>query len=583
MNRPLLVLCTAATVLGLAAPASASPAAPSVTAPTASVQYAVSRPVCAEPSSPTQVRCLAVRRVPVAKGTPGAVRVTRRAGVTYGPSGGYTPNDLASAYGYNPNVNRRTQTVAVVDWHDNPDALRDLDHFDRHYGLHAETASSFRKVNQSGRTSPLPATDRDAATEISLDLQAVRAVCHSCRIVLVEASHGSIASLAAAENTAARLGATEITNSYGMPEPRTLPASVVNAYNHPGVAITASTGDDGWYGWDFANGGAYASDGAASFPSTASSVVAVGGTTLRIGSGGTRSNEYVWNSNGADDSVGAARGPRGASGGGCSKLFAAPRWQSATPGYAAAGCRGKRLGTDVSALADPMYGFDVYDSYGIGGWATIGGTSLSSPVVAALYALAGGSGGTSYPASSLYTNRTYRAGALYDVTVGGNAFCAGDATSACQTAVSRIRGGYTNPNGIGAGPLDCSYPRSGRTSALPALSPECNATRGFDGASGVGAPKGVSALYPTTAALAISHAATIRHKHRSALGLRVTQRVAGTRVNSIVWHFGDGSTVSGKVYHLHHTWKRAGTYTVTVRVYDSRHQYATRHITVRVR
>ncbi len=569
--------------VGLAAPASASPRTPSGRSPAAGTQYAVARPVCAKPKDPWLVRCLAVRRVPVAKGTPGAGRWVRRAGVAYGPKGGYTPKDLATAYGYNPDVPRSNQTVAVVDWNDDPNALRDLNHFNHHYGLPTETARSFRKVNQSGRASPLPAKDREAATETSLDVQAVRAVCHTCRILLVEAKRATLGDLAAAVNTAARLGATQIANSYGMPEPRTVRASIVQAYNHPGIAITASTGDDGWYGWDWLNTGDV-SDNAASFPSTASSVIAVGGTTLRIGSNGARTNEYVWNSNGADDIVGYQSGQmRGASGGGCSTLFAAPPWQTATAGYASAGCRGMRLGTDVSVIADPMYGFDIYDSYGVGGWATIGGTSLSAPIVAAMYAVAGGSGGTSYPASSLYTNRTYRPGSLYDITLGGNGFCAGDATSACQDAATQIRPGYTNPNALGSGLVDCSYPRTGRTSALPPLSSQCNATTGFDGASGVGAPKSVTALYSTTATLTISASSTIRAKHRSALALTVRQRIAATHLTRVTWYFGDGTMAAGTAHHRQHTWKKPGTYTVTVRTYDSRHQFATKHVTVRVR
>lgn len=574
-----VVLAAIGTTVTATGPAGAAPRSASQS----TAQYAVARPVCAKPTDPTLVRCLAVRRVAARRGTPGAVRWIRRAGVTYGPSGGYTPNDLAAAYGLTPNVNRANQTVAVINWHDNPDALSDLNAFDRHYGLQRETARSFRKVNQTGRTSPLPVRDREGATEISLDLQAVRAVCRTCRILLVEAKQGTLADLAAAVNTAARLGATEISNSYGMPEPRHLPTAVRNAYNHPGIPITVSTGDDGWYGWDWLNEG-QTSDGGASFPSTASSVVAVGGTTLRLGAGSTRTDEYVWNANGADDSVGIKHGRSGASGGGCSRLIAAPPWQTATPGYAAANCHGKRLTTDVAAIADPLYGFDVLDHYGIGGWATIGGTSLAAPVVAAMYALAGGAHGTSYPASSLYTNRTYRPSALYDVTLGGTGFCAGDATSACQQAVSTIAAGVTNPNAIGAGLADCSYPHSGRTSALPRLSPECNARAGFDGASGVGAPKSAAAFYSTTASMTISHAATARIKRSSALGLTVHQRVPGTVVRSITWYFGDGSRpATGRPYHLHHTWRRAGQYAVTVRVYDSRHQYSTTHAIVRVR
>jgi hypothetical protein len=63
----------------------------------------------------------------------------------------------------------------------------------------------------------------------------------------------------------------------------------------------------------------------------------------------------------------------------------------------------------------------------------------------------------------------------------------------------------------------------------------------------------------------------------------VHQRVPATTVRSVTWTFGDGSrAVVGRSVHLHHTWHKAGRFTVTVRTYDSRHQYATTHATIRI-
>jgi subtilase family serine protease len=113
-----------------------------------------------------------------------------------------------------------------------------------------------------------------------------------------------------------------------------------------------------------------------------------------------------------------------ATGGGCSTLFTAPSWQQNVPGWANTACGTKRLDNDVAAVADPYTGFDIYDSYdcgksceegGIGeGWVTIGGTSLSSPLISSIYALAGGSGGVGYPAATLYGHLGQTS--LYDVT-----------------------------------------------------------------------------------------------------------------------------------------------------------------------
>ena len=59
------------------------------------------------------------------------------------------------------------------------------------------------------------------------------------------------------------------------------------AYDHPGVVVTASTGDDGWFSWDRANNvfphhpkKTGASANAPNTPSTYPTVVAVGGTEL---------------------------------------------------------------------------------------------------------------------------------------------------------------------------------------------------------------------------------------------------------------------------------------------------------------
>ena len=55
-------------------------------------------------------------------------------------------------------------------------------------------------------------------TEISLDIEVSHAICQSCQIVLVEADSASFEDLETAEETAAALGATEISNSWGGPE-----------------------------------------------------------------------------------------------------------------------------------------------------------------------------------------------------------------------------------------------------------------------------------------------------------------------------------------------------------------------------
>ena len=163
--------------------------------------------------------------------------------------------------------------------------------------------------------------------------------------------------------------------------------------------ITASAGDNGYLDWD-------SGAGAVEFPAASPHVVAVGGTRLKLGPGSIWEGETVWNGDGAG-------------GGGCSTIFPAPSWQLSLPDWSSVGCSTARAVADVSADADPYTGVAVSDStspecetsYTEGKtkhvlhWCTLGGTSLASPLIASVFALAGGAGGVSYPASTLYAKR----------------------------------------------------------------------------------------------------------------------------------------------------------------------------------
>src|SRR5207249_1192144 len=122
----------------------------------------------------------------------------------------------------------------------------------------------FRKVDQRGGTA-YPAPDVGWAEEMALDLDMVSAICPNCSILLVEADTNSLANLGAAVNRAAALGARAISNSYGGGESRSETSYEASYYNHPGIAVTVSSGDSG-YGVEF--------------PAASRYVVAVGGTSL---------------------------------------------------------------------------------------------------------------------------------------------------------------------------------------------------------------------------------------------------------------------------------------------------------------
>jgi subtilase family serine protease len=330
------------------------------------------------------------------------------------PPTGYSPADLRAAYNL-PATGGANQTVAIVDAGDDAVAEADLAVYRQTYGLPACTTANgcFRKVNQDGAAAPLP-PDGYWGTEISLDLDLVSAACPNCKILLVESADSQDASLAAAENTAAALGATEISNSYGGQE-YSIPLSYAAAYSHPGVAITASSGDFGY--------------GIPNFPAVLTSVIAVGGTSLARAANTRGWTESVWNSNG------------GAAASGCSAWVDKPSWQHD------ANCSG-RMVADVSADADPNTGPAIYSTAdGDAGWGVVGGTSAASPFIAGVIGLAGNP--SQYPDASYFYSH---AGRLNDVVGGNNVMfqdCGGDYQC---TALPGYDGptGLGTPNGLGA-------------------------------------------------------------------------------------------------------------------------------------
>jgi subtilase family serine protease len=325
---------------------------------------------------------------------------------------GYGPAQFHGAYSL-PTTASQAQTIAIVDAYDDPTIEKDLGVYSSTYGLPACTTSNgcFRKVNQNGVQGSYPQKNAGWALEIALDVETARQICQNCKILLVEASSNSFANLAAAVNTAARLGATQISNSYGGYEFSGETSD--SAFNHPGIAVTASSGDSG-YGVEY--------------PAASPSVVAVGGTTLNVTSLG--SNTYTYGSESAWSG----------SGSGCSAYLSAQPWQTSDLNWSGTGCGAKRAVADVAADADPNSGASVYDStryQGQSGWFRVGGTSLSAPLIAGVYALAGDAGSAQYPASLPYANRS----GLHDVTSGRNGNCD---TNMCNAAA-----GYDGPSGLG--------------------------------------------------------------------------------------------------------------------------------------
>src|SRR4051794_27049718 len=316
--------------------------------PTAQSGPAV-RSNCAAPTRSGEMSCLSVVRTDVKS----------HAGVTPNllPSG-YGPADLVNAYKIPSGGSGAT--VAIVDAQDDPNAESDLATYRSQYGLPPCTTANgcFRKVDQNGGTN-YPSPDTGWAGEISLDVDMVSAICPSCHILLVEATSATIQNLGTAVNRAVTMGAKYVSNSYGGGESSSDTSFDNSYFNHPGVAITVSSGDSGF---------------GAEYPAASQYVTAVGGTSLHTASNARGWGETVWNGAGS----------------GCSSVDPKPSWQTDT------GCS-RRTIADVSAVADPATGVAVYQTYGGSGWNVYGGTSVSAPIIAAVYAVAGTPGASDRP------------------------------------------------------------------------------------------------------------------------------------------------------------------------------------------
>ncbi|MFE3271099.1 carboxypeptidase regulatory-like domain-containing protein [Streptomyces sp. NPDC059215] len=349
--------------------------------------------VCGE-AKPGMASCLSLRRTDTR-----SFRGLAKAGEQ---PDGLGATDIRDAYTL-PADGGSGQTIAIVDAFDDPSAEADLEVYRSQYGLPACTSDTgcFRKVDQRGGKA-FPEPDLGWSTEIALDLDMVSAAAPRARILLVEADDNSSENLSAAVNQAVAMGAKFVSNSYGIDESMVDPTRWDSAYNHPGVAIVASSGDDGH---------------GVGYPASSQYVTAVGGTSLVRAADTDRGwTESVWSGAGS----------------GCSQYEPKPDFQNDTE------CTNRTV-ADVSALADPETGAAVYQTYGGSGWTVIGGTSASAPIIAGVYAQAGTPGPGTYPNSYPYAASR---SALHDVTTGSNGDC--DRAYLCNGVA-----GYDGPTGLG--------------------------------------------------------------------------------------------------------------------------------------
>ena len=294
--------------------------------------------------------------------------------VSSGPTG-LTPQEIQNAYGINQiwfsggkvMGNGAGQTIAIVTAYNDPTIKSDLRMFDNEYGLPNPPSFTVSKIGPT-------TTDAGWALETSLDVEWAHAIAPGANILLVEAPSDGLSDLFNAVSVAEHSGASVVSMSWGTTE---FPGeqSYDALFNTPGVTFVASSGDSGaWYG--------------PMYPSVSPNVLAVGGTTLTLSSGGGYGSESGWSS---------PRPNWSGSTGGFSGYDM--NWNSyeTEPAYQTAALQavglnyGVRTTPDVSFNADPNSGVSVYDSVpysGQSGWYQVGGTSAAAPAWAGLIAIA---------------------------------------------------------------------------------------------------------------------------------------------------------------------------------------------------
>lgn len=340
----------------------------------------------------------------------GAIRNLNVTGTLNGLLGsvpGYHPADLQRAYNLPSSTAGYGRTIGIVVAYDDPNAESDLSIYRSKFNLGACTSANgcFTKIASGGT---LPATDQGWAQETSVDLDMASAICPHCKLLLVEAPSSSVADLMGGISAAVSHGASVVSNSYTALEQSAF-ASYDAQLQKAAIPIVAGAGDMGFgVGW----------------PASSPYVIAVGGTSLKSNLFSSRGfTESVW----------------GATGSGCSIFEQKPSWQND------GGCT-MRTVADIAAVADPNTGVAVYDTFlsSGGGWLEYGGTSVATPIIAGVYALAGNAASIG-GASSIYHNPQ----ALFDITSGSNGSCS---PSYLCTAVRGYDGpsGLGSPNGVGA-------------------------------------------------------------------------------------------------------------------------------------
>jgi hypothetical protein len=298
-----------------------------------------------------------------------------------------TPAQITKAYSVNNLpmdadgnfLNGAGQTIAIVVAYNDPKIITDLAAFDQQFGLTAPVSSFLKLYNQAGTDitgmvgasgqNGVPIADVTGGWEVeeSLDVEWAHAIAPGADIDVVEADSASVSDFlkTAVPQAASLPNVSVVSMSIVFQEGRfgdlsTIDHTVfVTPPNHVPITFVAATGDNGAL-YNSATG-----RGGPAYPSASPNVVAVGGTTLVLNSDGSYGAEQGWSGSGGDTSA----------------FESEPAYQLAVQ------LSGQRSLPDVAFIGGTLVA--VADSFTPGntGWMTVGGTSLSAPCWAGLFAI----------------------------------------------------------------------------------------------------------------------------------------------------------------------------------------------------
>jgi subtilase family serine protease len=404
---------------------------------------------------------------------------------------GYEPKQYQSAYGESNlikhGINGRGVTVAVTDAFASPTIVQDTKTYNRRHGLPAFGRHQLTQITP-------PADGYDLIDECggagwygeeTLDIEAVHSMAPGANVVYVGGADCSTGLDEAWATTIDNHVADIVTNSWstGTDKVSDLGEEYIAFYQQfsleaalTGITVDFSSGDDG----DYTQGGTHPELRTVGFPSDLPYVTGVGGTSVGIDKHGKRVFEYGWQTAysalSADGKSWGTPVYSSGGGGGTSILFGQPFYQRGVVPTSISkyfGSTPMRAVPDISMPGDPNTGFRVgqtqkfpdgtyYDEY------RIGGTSLSSPLLAGMQAVA--SQKAHHPVG--FVNPSYyrrmNTSAITDVV-------------APTKPVLQVRSNFANS-------LDASTGRTYQLQTIDVQTTTIHSTRGYDAETGVGVP-----------------------------------------------------------------------------------------------